>query len=295
MAFNVSSLPDYVEQRRLPPISKTVLGSRTAKYANVQTDVKNKAVVNIVGSTINLGNGGTCGWDETGTTALTQRTITAGNFKVNLSLCDKVLLNKWAGYEVRVAAGDKKLPFEEEIVAEIIGKVSEQADKIVWLGNTTPAASGILSEMKTANSSKVAGTTAMQCVANLLATPAYALIAKSDDLVMFCSHSFYVKYQQELVAANLYHYPADEQGDFIVIPASRVKLIPTAGLDAYDKPVAVLGRASNFVVGCDMVNDNEVFDLWYSKDNREFRLAIEFAIGGQVAFPNEAAFAELGE
>ena len=36
-----------------------------------------------------------------------------------------------------------------------------------------------------------------------------------------------------------------------------------------------------------MEGDDEKFDLWYSKDNQEFRLAINFNAGVQVAFPDE--------
>ena len=39
--------------------------------------------------------------------------------------------------------------------------------------------------------------------------------------------------------------------------------------------------------GTDLENGEELFDIWYSKDNREFRLAIEFTAGVQVAFQDE--------
>ena len=43
----------------------------------------------------------------------------------------------------------------------------------------------------------------------------------------------------------------------------------------------------NFFYGTDLEGDQEVFDLWYSKDNQEFRLAIKFNAGVQVAFPDQ--------
>ena len=42
-----------------------------------------------------------------------------------------------------------------------------------------------------------------------------------------------------------------------------------------------------------MQNDNETFDFWYSKDNQEFRLAINFVEGVQVAFPDENSYVTL--
>jgi hypothetical protein len=60
-------------------------------------------------------------------------------------------------------------------------------------------------------------------------------------------------------------------------------------LDNTGKVVA--GSLSNFFYGCDMMNDEEKFELWYSQDFREYRLAIEFNAGVQVAFPDEVVVA----
>ena len=40
-----------------------------------------------------------------------------------------------------------------------------------------------------------------------------------------------------------------------------------------------------------MAGDEEVYDFWYSKDDRVFKLAIEFAMGIQVAYPDEVVIA----
>lgn len=285
MAFDVNSLPDYVEQRRLPLISKTVLGAKTMQYINVQTDVKHQAAINIVNSDLTLGDGSACGWSETGSTALSQRIITAGDFKINLSYCDKALLNKWAGYEVRVAAGEKRLPFEEEFTNEVIEKLAAQVDKVLWLGNTTPAATGILSELKAASAIATAPT-ADDAMSQAMQSNALAKIGTGDDVIAFCNHKFYNEYVVELIEKNLYHYSAGDGSD-VVIPGTQIKLVPTVGLDFNTEGVVVIARKDNLFAGVDMVNDAEKFDLWYSKDNREFRLAIEFAVGGQVAFLDE--------
>jgi hypothetical protein len=39
--------------------------------------------------------------------------------------------------------------------------------------------------------------------------------------------------------------------------------------------------------GTDLAGDEEVYKLWYSEDNREFRLVIEFIGGVQVAYPDQ--------
>ena len=36
----------------------------------------------------------------------------------------------------------------------------------------------------------------------------------------------------------------------------------------------------------DMEGDSEKFEFWYSQDNREYRIAMDYNLGVQVAFPN---------
>lgn len=92
-------------------------------------------------------------------------------------------------------------------------------------------------------------------------------------------------YVQALVAQNLYHYDPAHPVDVVYIPGTNVAVRKANGLNGTHKLIA--GQLDkNFFYGCDMVNDEEKFDFWYSKDNREFRLAIEFNAGVQVAFPD---------
>jgi hypothetical protein len=47
---------------------------------------------------------------------------------------------------------------------------------------------------------------------------------------------------------------------------------------------------ANLYYGVDMQDDSESFDLWYSKDNSEFRLKISFNAGTQIAFPDQVIY-----
>lgn len=70
----------------------------------------------------------------------------------------------------------------------------------------------------------------------------------------------------------------------VLIPGTDVRVLPVGGLDSTDKIYA--SYRENFVYGTDMAGDEEKFEFWYSQDNREFRLAIEFTAGVQVAYPD---------
>lgn len=289
----VSSLPAYTEEHRDVLISNSVLGCPTAKNFTLQSGIKNAAALNILSSSITFGDGASCGWNEAGTSTFTQRTLTTGQIKVNMAICDKAMLGKWMEYQVRIGAGQKTLPFEEDFAESIVGGVQEALEGVIWNGDTTSLDANlkrfdgmlkilandndVIDETIASGSSYFA---AVQQV--LLAIPAGAL---KDDTVIFCSPSFFRAYLQELVALNYYHYNPQDSVNECVIPGSNVKLIQAPGIGTSKKLVA--GRLSNFFYGCDLMDDKEKFELWYSQDNREFRLAIEFNAGVQVAFPAE--------
>lgn len=88
----MTSLPEYVEQRRLPLIAAAVLGGDTAKLFNLQTAVKTSAALNLLSTDVEFGDGADCGWDEAGAQTLSQRILTTGQIKINMAYCDKVML-----------------------------------------------------------------------------------------------------------------------------------------------------------------------------------------------------------
>lgn len=296
---NVEQITGYVEQHNLPLLSKSIIGSTTTKYFNLMTGVKGTAALNILDADPALQCGNACGFDPENDTTFTQREIKAIPFKVNMTFCDKNLLDTWANYEVKVAAGLKNLPFEEEWTNQIVDKVKVQVEDFIWNGGEYCGAEskgilGILGEEGGAGATYSGGTTTYNALvsAYLDLDPA---IQSKDDVVIFTSFKRYNELIQELLSASHYHLDVTNYEEGVVLPGTRVKVIPISAIPetysggATDQELyGVIGRLSNFYYATDLRGDEEKFDLWYSKDNREFRLAIEFTAGAQVAFPNEA-------
>lgn len=286
----MTSLPDYVEQRRLPLIAAAVLGGDTAKLFNLQTDVKTSAALNLLATDVEFGDGSACGWDEAGTQTLSQRILNTGLIKINMAYCDKVMLKYWTQYQVRVAAGDKTLPFEEYFINEVIKDVKAKLEKAIFQGDKTSQDDNLnkfdgLIKILGAESSVVSFTAGANVAASVLA--AYMAIPEEalDGASILIGADDFREYVQALVAQNLYHYDPNVPVDVVYIPGTNVAVRKANGLNGTHKLIA--GQLDkNFFYGCDMVNDEEKFEFWYSKDNREFRLAIEFNAGVQVAFPD---------
>ena len=292
MAINVSALTAYVDEQRLPLIRKTIFAAPSVKHFNLQTGVKHSAALNILNTTVAFGDGATCGWDEAGSSAFSQRTLEVGNYKVNMSFCDKAMLKYWNGYDVRVAAGQKTLPFEEDFVNGVIDGVAEKLETIIWQGvKATDKIDGILTILGKENTviKTEAGTTIYDSVLK-----AYKAIPakKLDKAVLFLGVDKFRDLVLELTAKNLYHYnPAVDEKMEIVLPGTNTRVIAVSGLNG--KASVVAADPENIYYGVDMEGDEEKFDLWYSQDNQEFRLAINFNAGVQVAFPDEVVLGAL--
>lgn len=292
MAINVSSLTTYTEEHKLPLIRKAVLDARSAKEFNLATGVKGATALNLLDTTVVFGDGSACGWNEAGASALSQRVLTPGAIKVNMSFCDKQLLKTWANYEVRVAAGQKTLPFEEDFVNGVIEGVKAQLEKEIWQGNTATGSKfdGLVKIAEAANvpSYDYASGATVASIVNGMYGKIKSEAFNKGEVVLYMGKDMYRTYIQELIAnGNLVITNALNDvamPESILIPGTDVRVIPVGGLDGTGKAFA--SYRDNFVYGTDMAGDEEKFEFWYSQDNREFRLAIEFTAGVQVAYPD---------
>ena len=289
--INVSTLTNYVEEKRLPLIAKSFLRGKTIDLIQIETGVLQDTALNLVSASVEFGDGATCGWNATDGVALSQRILKPTFLKVNQSFCDKSLLKKWASYEVKLAAGREQLPFEEKFMEEISNAISESIEKLVWQGDSshTNEPDGFLKILETVGSGVVsatwsAGTSAYNKIKAVYnAIPAN--IIDKEDTVIFVGEETYREFIQDLVAANLYHFSPDYKAGEYMVPGTSIRVIAVNGLNGTGKIVA--GRLSNFFYGVGAEDDKDTFDFWYSQDSREFRLAVYFAIAVQVAYPNE--------
>ena len=301
MAINTSSLTAYVGDNKEKLISKAVIGAKSASKFNLVTGVKGAQKLNLLDTTVSLQDGSACGWTEAGTSKLSQRTIEAKPIKVNQAFCDKQLLATSLNYEVKVAAGQKTLPFEEDFVNGVMDGIAAEVEKTIWQGDTSKSTLNRFDGLiKILSGATVAGTYSIQSgdTVSTIVSKTYALIPsaayQAGNVVMYMSSDMYRTWIQELIAnGHLIISNAVEDvamPDSLLIPGTNVRVEGVAGLDGTKKVYA--SYADNFIFGTDMQGDEEKAEMWYSQDNREFRLAVEFVAGVQVAFPELVAVAK---
>lgn len=287
--FVVSGLSSYVEQNRLPLISKVVLGGKTIGMLQKQLGIKTTANLNILSLDPTIASGASCGFSAGNAPTLTERALATGQMKVNLEICPRTLLGKWAEYQVRIGAGRDVLPFEEEIVNELIRGIQKKMETLVWQAKTSTysgtdqfngfcviAANDASADTNTIASGKSAWEAVKETYDGMTAE-------MLEDGVIFVDPAIYRAFLSDLVAMNLYHYnPNDGVTEEILFPASNVRVINTPGLVNTKQLFASSLR--NLYFGTDLMDDMEEVDWWFSKDADVFRIKVAWNAGVQYAF-----------
>lgn len=304
MAYNVSSLPAYVQDNHdLLVKNFALIGNGTRSRISIQTGVKTSAHINLLELTPTLQSGEGCGFDAAGNATLSQRLIETAQIKVNMEFCEKTLLGKYAEYLVKVNAVDNPFPFEQYITSALTDELNKKIEKLIWQGNTSLTTDtdlkwidGFISifgtegtEAQSSESDHKWATAYDAIVAVYNALPEEVLERGAE---IYVSPSVFRSFMQTLVQKNYFHYnPGNQEYGEFLLPGTDAKVVRTQGLAGTH---VVCGTfAKNLIYGCDMENDEEKFDIWFSQDNRTWRVAVEWNSGVQVAFPNMCVYAHI--
>ena len=309
MSLNVAGLTAYVDQERMALIKKMILTGRSVRYLTVQPDVKSAASINLLSSNL-IAQAGGCGFTNTGTTILTQQTLNVCPLKVNESICLDTLEQYYTQAMMNPGSYNTEIPFEQIYAEEKVSQISSLIDDLIWKGDTV-SGSGNLNLcngfIKLANStysaSTVVGNTGSITsitASNIVAAVDNAVnvipanIIDMDDLYLYCGYDFYRTYSTALRNANLFAYTgAEDQGEQFsqMVPGTNVRLIAVKGLNGTNK--FFISSKSNLYFGTDLLNDYENFELWYSLDNQEVRMASKWKQGVNAAFWDYVVYFKL--
>jgi len=310
--FSLSGLAAYTDENRADIVTKSILGARTMGLIDVRAGIKSAMKVPILDVTAPFQAGGCGAFNTSGTTTLTQTTITPVTLKLNMSFCPNELeayftqkyLKAGSLYSGTYDSQDGiDNAFFTAITDRIQAYINKQVEAMLWLGNTATTADPNLKLMN--GFIKTIDTAATAIAATQQASISAALVQDifeeiifvkipnailNDNPAVFCSQEDFRLLILALAKKNLFHYSpttAEYSGLEFMYPGSNVKVIAVPGLNSDNGtglPTAAkhrifAGTTSNFVVGVDLENDIKTFDLYYSKDNREVRMAMDFKLG----------------
>jgi hypothetical protein len=308
MALNVNGLTAYVDQVKMDLIKKMILGGRSTSFLTVQPGIKSAASINLLSSNL-VAQAGGCGFTDAGETILTQNTLNVCPLKVNESICIDTLEQYYTQVMLQPGSYDTDFGFEQIYTEEKVSQVSSLIDTLIWQGNTsvtgqTGLCNGFIKLANTTYSGSVvdgnvSNYTAITA-ANIISIVDEAIqviptnIIAEDDLYLYCGYDFARLYFTALRNANLYNYPSVETGanDFMItIPSSNVKLVAVKGLTGTNK--FFITTKSNAYFGCDLLDDYENLQIFYSMDFQEVRVVAKWKSGVNMAFWDYVVYFKL--
>jgi hypothetical protein len=310
MGFDVSALANYTKENEALLVTSSVLGAKTASLiksaGNVMVGVKSSEKINIMETDAIFQDGASCGFNASGSTTFTQRTVTPGKIKVNEALCPKDLEAKYLQKALPTGSMYDSVPFEQEYSEKKAKTIAAQLETALWTGDTTSvnvnlnrfdglvkligAASGVVAANASTYisgaplSSITAGNVISIFDGVYQAIPAKVVAA--DDMTIFCGQDLFRTYTVALKNSGSFNYQIDVKADSeFVLPGTTIKVIAVAGLNGTNKVYAM--RLSNMFLGTDLLNEEEKFEIFYAKEADQVRFVSEFKMGVNIAFPDE--------
>jgi hypothetical protein len=310
MAFSVSSLSNYTKENEASLVTSSVLGAKTAALiksaGNVMVGVKSAETINIMDTDAFFQAGGTCGWNASGTTSFTQRTVTVGKIKVQEALCPKALEAKYLQKALPTGSQYDSIPFEQDYSDRKAKTIASQLETAIWQGDTTSANGnlnkfdGLIKLIGAASGvvdANVSGYISGAPLTSITAANVISLfdgvykaipakVVSADDMTIFCGMDTFRTYTIALKNANMFNYAFDGKADSeFTLPGTPVKVVAVQGLNGTNDVYAL--RLSNLFLGTDLLNEEEKFEIFFAKEADEVRFAAEFKMGVNIAFPDE--------
>lgn len=304
--FTNSSLTDYVEQNKSELILESVIAAPTFSYPiDIVQGIKFKEALNFMAVTAPFQTGTTCAFNSSGDVTFTQKVITVTDVKVQNQFCPKTLEAKYTQKYLRPGAHQEELPVAKFITDEINMNIKAQMEQAFWQGDTNltnlpnlKIFDGILKTID-AGSPILATATADVTTSNVIGIidEMYTKLGTSlpnimsrPDLVLAMGKDTFQLVVLALKNLNYFHVEVNQtlQSWEMKFPWYGLKIVAVDGLSniagtlSSYKDRMVLTYWDNLVFGTDMLNDEENYELWYSKDDRIIKLSVEWKAGTQV-------------
>jgi hypothetical protein len=313
MALDLTGLTAYIDEQNFPMVTKSLIGGRTASMLTPQIGVKGKTKINLLDSDVVMQDGSGCAWNPLGDVDLTQREIDAKQVKINMEFCPKDLNAYYWRTQMPAGTHQEALPFEEQFANYLVEKVQNEIEKVIWGGNFATGVGNLgmfdglliptasFTDCNAATTSFPSPLTGGISISNILEaieriyveTPS-AAVAQSDFKIFLGTDKF-----RTLAAAlmngnglssaggQLNNYTSDFDPLRLIFPGTNIEVVGVGGLEGFN---AAYGMSmANAFLGVDLSSDSEAggIEAWYSKDDRKYRVAMEFTMGTQFAYPDQ--------
>jgi hypothetical protein len=303
-SYDLAGLNTYVDALNSDIISEAVLTPVTMEYVNVIPGIKGTQNVNLLNETLAVQTGTTCGWSNEGQVTFTVAALSVQALKVNQSLCLQQLNTLWLGQYLNAGSYNENAPFEQAIVDLQTKQIKRYNEDLIWNASSGSSSFSGFKQLlaNTAGVVALTGQTALCSVTGSSAQEkANAVLAQidniitamdrniydRDDIIIFMSQSQFKCYLTAIRNVNNFYIDSSENklGSVYSVyhPQTNYKVVGVPGLNGSNLIVAA--PQQYFLVGVDLVSDEDSFRAWWSQDFQEVRIMAAWKLGTQIAFP----------
>jgi hypothetical protein len=303
-SYDLGGLQNYTDQLSADIISEAVLSPVTMDYVNLQVGIKGTMNVNLLSETLSVQTGTTCGWNNAGTVEFTTAPITVQSLKVNQSLCLQELNTLWLGQYLNAGSYNEQAPFEQAIIDLQTRQIKRYNEDLLWNASSGTSTFSGFKELfaNTAGVVKLTGQTALCSVtgssavekANNVLAQVDNLINSMDrniysreDIIIFMSEQSFKCYQVAVRNVNNFYIDSSVNKlgatNSMLHPQTQYRVVGVPGLNGSN--LIVLGSQQYFLVGTDLVSDEDSYRAWWSQDFQEVRMMVAWKLGTAIAFP----------
>jgi hypothetical protein len=312
MALDLTGLTDYISEQSFPMATKALIGGRTASMLTPQLGVAGKTKINLLDTDVVMQDGSGCAWNASGNIDLTQREIDAKQVKINMEFCPKDLQGFYWRTQMPAGTHQEALPFEEQFANYLVEKVQDELEKVIWDGSTAAGVGNLamfdglliptasFTDCNTTSgafggsalSSPLAIGTVLEAIERIYVDTPSAAVAK-DDFKIFMGTDKFRLLAAALMNGNglssaggqLNNYTSDFDPLRLIFPGTNIEVVGVGGIEGHN---AVYGFSlSNAFLGMNLEEDSTKIESWYSQDDRKYKVAMEFTMGTQFAYPDQ--------
>jgi len=143
MGYSLGTLTAYVKQNADMLAVASVMGGKTAKMMTPMLDVKSSATINIMDSDAVFQADTACAFNASGTTTITQRTITVGRVKVEEATCQKDFEAYYTQQKLKAGGTYTDMLYAADYTNLKVAKIQYQNELGIWQGDTTSATNNL--------------------------------------------------------------------------------------------------------------------------------------------------------
>ena len=317
MALDLTGLTAYIDEQNFPMVTKALIGGRTASLLTPQLGVKGKTKINLMDVDVVMQDGSGCTWNASGNVDLTQREIDAKQVKINLEFCPKELNAYYWRTQMAAGTHQESLPFEEQFANYLVEKVQNEIEKVIWNGDFAggsgnlamfdgliiPSASFTDCNVGTGSfptplTGAITISNVLEAIERIYVETPSAAVAKGDFKIFLGTDKFRVLAAALMngngltsAGGQLNNYTSSFDPLRLIFPGTNIEIVGVGGLEASNDIVGF--SVANAFLGMDLSEDSSKIESWYSQDDRKFRVAMEFTMGTQVAYPDQVGIVSV--